>query len=88
MSLVKSICNSRVGKFFIYRFMYQLFKCSKTHCDLSVWQPRKEPNIKGKDGEQQRQQQQQINQVVGKISKVFLGKITVAILICSMCSYL
>ena len=51
--------------------MYQLFKCSKTHCDLSVWQPRKEPNIKGKDGKQQ-QQQQQINQVVGKISKVFL----------------
>ena len=42
---------------------------------------------KGKDGKQQ-QQQQQINQVVGKISKVFLGKITIAILICSMCSYL
>ena len=88
MSLVKSICNGRVGKIFIYCFMYQLFKCSKTHCDLSVWQPRKEPHIKGKDGKQQQQQQQQINQVVGKISKVFLGKITIAILICSMCSYL
>ena len=41
----------------------------------------KESNINGKDGQQQQEQQQQQIDLV-------TGKITVAILICSMCSYL